>query len=373
MRAFRWFLKPPSWFLGATGLVGAMWFIATTFMASPFMRPLEKTVDYDLLARTIVIAAVLLIIPITRGLGLGFFAAFVLGSFNNDLGTRVWWQPFRTWYAEAMRPTREKEKKRGAIEAWMQQHRDEPLDVPDGMFLLENLQSSCLRGSHARDLDELLSQPSCSQYRTTTEREKLEWPRRYIEGDDGWRWHYESLGDSNYRVVLRPDSALEHAGPVIEMAADGLPRIRENDRSAWHVVYTPVPTLRRVRECVTEAAKMAEAENNTAAKFEFLYEGYYAEHACPEIRMSSSTTRANGDHVVEIKQWSARPGERAFIAVVLFRIVGERRFEVRKETVTRNYLLDADGGLHVTTERRPAELTDPAPLRCEDDSSIPCT
>ena len=372
MRAIRWFLKPPPWFLGATALVGAMWFIGVTFVASPFMRPAEKTIDYDLLGRTIIIGAVLLVVPITRGFGLGFFAAFVLGSFNNDLGTRVWWQPFRTWYADAMQPSRDKQKKREATEAWMQAHRDS-LELRHAVFLLEKIQSNCLSRSHPPNIDELLTEPSCSPYGRITLREKLEWPARYIQGDDGWRWSYESLGDSNYRVIIRPDSVLKHKGPEIEMMIDGVARIRNNDQSEWHTVYTPVPTLRRVRECVLNAAAMAETENNKTAKFEFLYYGYYAEHACPEWRMNASTTRGNGDHVVEIKQWSRRPGDLPFVALVLYRVVGERRFEVRKETLTRNYLLDADGGLHVTAERRPAEVTDPPPARCEEDSAIPCT
>lgn len=373
MRAVAWFLKPPPWFLGATGLLGAMWFIVVTFIASPFMRPAEVTIDYDLLGRTIVIAAVAVAIPLTRGLGLGFFAAFVLGSFNNSLGTRIWWQPFRSWYAQATRPAREKQKKQEATAAWMQRYRNGPLDIADAVRLLDQLRSDCLRPPLGHDLDEVLSQASCAHHRATTQREKLEWPSRYIEGDDGWRWHYESLGESNYRIVLRPDSALQHQGPVVETTGDGLARIRDDDRSAWRVIYTPVPTLRRVRECVLAAARLAEAENNTTAKFDYLYEGWYAEHACPEFRMSSATTRENGDHVVQIKRWSPRPGERAFVDVVLFRVVGPSRFEVRRASTSRSYLLDADGGLHVTADRRLPETTDPAPARCEEDASLSCT
>src|SRR5262245_41623216 len=117
MRPLRWLLKPPPWFLGVTGLIGALWFIVTTAFAMPFLRPSDLTVDYDLLARTIVIAAVMLVVPITRGLGLGFFAAFLLGSINKDLPTRIWWEPFRIWYADAMQPSRDKQKKRDAMEA----------------------------------------------------------------------------------------------------------------------------------------------------------------------------------------------------------------------------------------------------------------
>jgi hypothetical protein len=373
-----WFFKPPVWLLGTSGMLGAIAYIVFTFLSTPFINASEQQTNYDMLGKVLIFAVLTLVLPLTRGFGLGFFAAMLLGSANSVFGARQWWVPVEARIDQAIRPSRERRLHKDSTAAWFARHRGKELDVYDAAWLLSRVREDCLQGPVATNVDDLLSNPRCAIHRTTVQREKLEYPSRYGPGDNGWRWSYERLSDSsasdgpNYHIVLRPDSALEQSGPIVEERADGLARIRKDERSDWHVVSTPIPLMRRVRECVLLAAAMADAEQNTTVVDDYLYYGYYAVRVCRDITMSSSTTTETGDHVVDIKRHPP-PNKREFPEGVLFRPVGKRRFEIRRQTVTRHYLLDADGGLHVTSEKRQAETTDPAPARCEEDTSLPCS
>jgi len=386
MRYFAWLLRPPRWLVGIGALAGAAVFIVATVLSFLPFEPSDASRS-SVTVPVLLFVAATLVLPATRAFAAGFMVALVLATFADAKATRHWWAPMRGLVMRVTRPMRERQAREEHLAAWLAQNRGQSLRVSDALVLLSNLRGSCLgpltRGDSGlgvpADLDGLLAYPMCEPYRTSTRREQLEWPQRYFEGDTGWRWEFERIAQPtlnagpNFRVVLRPDSLLEHAGPVVEETGDGRIRVRERDGAPWHMVSTPVPTMRRIRECVLRAAAMADSAGDTTALFEYLADGYYARKACREISVTSSTTRDNGDRVLDIVPRS-RPGqERAETGVVLFRMVGPRRFEVRGRAWGSRYLLDADGLPHVTTADRDAGVSDPAPERCEEDTSVACT
>jgi hypothetical protein len=384
MRYFAWLLKPPGWLLAVGALVGAGVFIVVSFFASPFLtanQPHDEFFPPVMLA-----AALALLLPAARGFGVGFYASLLIATVAGPFDRGLWWRPIGAMARHATRPMRDRRTARDSTAAWLARHRGRPLEIRGALTLLSNLGDGCLlplrSDAHGLgvppDLDGLLNYPRCERFRVTTMRVRAEWPKRYETGDDGWRWTFERLagstaaGGPNFRVELRPDSILQHPGPIVEENGDGRVRVRDRDDAPWHVVDTPIPTMRRVRECVLLAAAMAAGEGNTTALFEYLWEGHYANRVCSEIRISSATTRDNGDHVLDVKPFVRFDVPRPPTRVVLFRMVGEKRFEIRGRAWGQRYLLDADGLLHVTTADRDAGVSDPAPEGCEEDTAVAC-
>jgi hypothetical protein len=102
MRYFAWLLKPPGWLLAVGALVGAGVFIVASFFASPFLTANQP--HYEFFPPVMLVAALSLLLPATRGFGVGLFASLLIATVAGPFDRWMWWRPLGDMARHATRP-----------------------------------------------------------------------------------------------------------------------------------------------------------------------------------------------------------------------------------------------------------------------------
>ncbi|MEX2152601.1 MAG: hypothetical protein WD825_04630 [Gemmatimonadaceae bacterium] len=234
------------------------------------------------------------------------------------------------------------------------------------------LDSGCVRALRNRGVPPPVSEremwrvPAC-----TAERRNALGDQSISEGDDGWRWSLvASLADSTgVRIILQPNSAIKLHGPIVELDGGWL-RIRDHDKAPYHTFSTPIPMMRRLRECLLLAASKEPPAN--IPQWQFFPQSRAMRRACTDFTATSTRVTEAGDPNVLITLPNGISSPRFEHGELTLRVLAPGRFEIRGRAWERRYLLDADGKLHVSTGRRGAQVSDGAPSACELDIRTPC-
>ena len=355
-------------------LTPIMWFVYYTNSPRGAEEPVRLVVG---------LAAVLLLFRLTRTVGAGFFMGFLaLTVLTGGRMTTIWWeelnppirrltQPFSRWF-----------RARTEHRAWIANRRGYPVDVKDGLMLLSNLHSGCVP-SYTRppgtpvpaDVADIMRRPDCDRFKPFLFDDDAAYPQRYFASDSGWRWQYvrtgqDAHGEPNFRIVLRPDPQLELPGPILEVTGDGWYRIRESDSAPLRIFATPIPMMRRLRECVMLAASEAARNPRYPVLWEWLSQPSYIHGVCRDLDVRDEQDSPEGDHVTVVRPHGS-PDPRAS-AWLHYRALAPDRFEIRARAFGRRYLLDADGTLHAASAAGSGAVTDGPPEPCEIDATVAC-
>ena len=315
----------------------------------------------------------------TRPLGVGFFAAWLVTSvFERDF-TILWWATVKGLFTGVTAPYQKSAQDRAKLSEWLAMRKGGAPSLGPGSDLVNQV-SDCVDRSFPPDSlpatqRDLLTDPACSTYRAWALGERDHRPL-YGRNDDGWRWTYETIvgktrrGGTNYHFVARPDPLLKVPGPIIERDGDGRVLIRDNATAPWQVFSTPIPMMKRFRECVIAANNARPADDK---RWPYLPESGDMLRACRDWRLvPASAVSASGDHGYDVNLYPPSVWPRITGHGILYRVLSPGRFEIRSRSGIRRYLLDGDGNLHLTTEDRDAEVSDGPPEPCELDITIAC-
>src|SRR4051812_5464273 len=143
MRSFAWLTKPPGWVLAVGALAGAIVFTAASILASPWIS--MRAPSYELLWPLLILAVLTLLLPVTRGFGVGLLAALMISTVFLPAFGRMWWEPVGAVAVYLTRPLREHERIASHKAGWLARYRNQPPKVDDALQLLSNLRSECLR------------------------------------------------------------------------------------------------------------------------------------------------------------------------------------------------------------------------------------
>lgn len=319
----------------------------------------------------------------TRPLGIGFFAMLLVSTaFEWDF-SKIWWITVRSLVVAVTGPylksAEDRTRDRARLSEWLAVRKGRPLALAPARDLV-NRMNSCVVRIFPDDVPptqaELLAEPGCSSHRYWALGERDERSVLHGPDDHGWRWTYERLpgqtrlGGSNYRIVARPDPLLEVPGPIVERDGDGRILIRETEMAPRQTFYTPIPMMKRFRECVIAASRSRPANTK---RWPYLPESSEMQEACKEWRLVASTAiTISGDRSYAVNLYPPSDSPRTSGHGILYRVLSPGRFELRSSSGLRRFLLDSDGNLHLTTENRDAEVSDGPPEPCELDITIAC-
>ena len=365
---------------GRLAVMGAVTFVVITLVAllslfSGVAAPMVITLV------TLACAIVAAFRSATRPLAVGFFAMLLVTSvFERDF-SMIWWIALKAIGGSAAAPYKRSAKERAKLAEWLALRKGRPLSLGPARTLLEHLGSRDCIGrffppesipATGRDL---IAEPGCSIYRYFALGAPDERGVSYGDEDHGWRWTYERLptrtrlGTPNYLLRARPDPQLEMPGPIVARDGDGRVLIRDTDKAPWQTFSTPIPMMKRFRECVSIAADSTHPTD--VRRWTSLPESAAMQRTCKGWWLPPPTTD-DGDAVYDVRLQPPSTWPRISDHVILYRVLSPGRFEIRSLWGIRRYLLDADGNLHVTAENRWAEITDAPPESCELDIDITC-
>lgn len=367
-------------------LLGAVLFAALTLLVTPWGSTGARPPTGEL-AVVMLVVLVLAVLPWTRWVGLGFFAGLLLATVVLDgFFARIWWDVPARYVGRMMRPSRDAARRRAGQSSWVLLHRDAPMDVNGGAFRLYQLSEGMLRVGFAARTDGRfptameLTEPE--DYRgargEALDIEDVEFPDRYGPGDMGWRWTLAPSttpswrGQPGWLLTMRPDPVLKRDGPILELDGQELLRIREREGAPSRVLRTPIPLMRRMRECILAAGADAGADS---LRWKYLPGSVDTRRACRELLVEESgSVPADGSMGIGIRTKLPAGGEQLWSEPTWLSYLYESpgRFQLRGSEHLRRYMLSADGTLHVTAGLREAQVTDPAPLPCEVDPAVRC-
>ena len=368
----------------APGLVlGAVIFAALTIFVTPWGS--GRGVDDSSVFTIFAIAALLVIVPFTRSTGVGFFLALLVATIAfHPFWTEHWWQPIGRVVARATAPMRNAAQRKREKAEWLATWKGQPLDVNVAMFRAQQLSSGCLQKAMANRAEgtvptavELTTPDDCRGFRGDAADIAAEWPERFSKGDKAWRWTVtpsqtpSRWGTPGFVLTFRPESLLGLAGPIVEIDGQDVMRIRDTESSPWRIARTPIPMMQRLRDCLLTVG--ATIEN--AVQWSALPESSVTGAGCPNLMVTSGGSFADdGGKQLEVSMKLPRDSGRIWSEPVWmsYTFLAPRKFELRASAHYRNFLLSADGTVHVTTELRPARTTDGPPLPCEVDPSVSC-
>jgi hypothetical protein len=344
--------------------------------------------DRGTIVGTLFVCAILAAIPFTRSFGIGFFAALLVSTvLVSHFWTDVWWDPFRYYVHRATAPARKAQQMSKEKKAWLDSYGSAPLEIKDAIFRVRQLQSGCVQQAITASKDgkfptalDVTSNEDCRGARGDARDIDAEWPERFGQGDKGWRWALEPSetpsrwGGPGFLLTMRPESLLNRAGPIIELDGQDVLRIRDLPSLPSRIVSTPVPAMQRLRECLLLAGA---AIGDDAFKWQHLAESSEFRHppVCPDLRVEAAGgPMPDGGPRLYVSMKLPEGGSRIWTEQLSigYRLLAPRRFELYTKAYYRDFLLSADGTMHVTAEDRPASTADGPPLPCEMNPGVSC-
>ena len=370
----------------APGLViGAVLFAALTFFIIPWGGGGRGIGDGTILT-ILAIFAILAVLPFTRSTAIGFFVTLLVATVAFDsFWTKRWWQPIGRVVSRATKPMRDEAQRKREKAEWLALWQTQPLDIDVAMFRAQQLASGCLQKGMQKRADgtvptavELTAPDDCRDFRRDAADIPAEWPARFHkQSDKAWRWTVAPApepsrwGTPGFVLTFQPESLLGRPGPIVEIDGQDVMRIRETETSPWRIARTPIPTLQRLRDCLLRVG----ASIDDSLQWSHLPESSVTSAGCPDLMIASGGSFAeDGGKQLQVSE-KLPPGSRRIwsdAVWISYTFLAPRRFELRASNHYRNFLLSADGTAHMTTESRPARITDGPPLPCEIDPSVDC-
>ena len=315
----------------------------------------------------------------TRRVAAGFVLAFAIMTPLNPRFTRLWWEHIVREATRATRPLTRGVNAREQFRAWMDSRRGYPVELKDALVLIRNLQSGCVpsyssleRAPAPTDVAAILRKTDCDRFEPMLVKSKATYPQRYYKSDTGWRWDYARDSDSNGggRVVLRPDPLLGLPGPILEVTLDGWYRIRQSETAPLTMLRTPVPMMKRLRECIPLAAAEVEPRYYPIL-WEYLSNKSYLNRVCRDLIVDEDSSVKEGGRIIFVTRAGAEPDPLGR-TMLQHLALSPGRFEIRAWSFGRRYLLDADGVLHAANALGLGTMGDGPPLPCEIEPGRSC-
>ena len=365
--------------------------IVTGLMSTALLAPgmLVFSPAAGFIVAILAIGVALTLVPLTRVFGLGFFSSLLVGSLIS-WGTfgEVWWKPIGRYSSEVSSARAEKQRpskeQLAFVEAW---GRGGALDTGRALSYAREIQIRCLEpalparaGAVLPTSMELTEHPACEHLRHDAYDIQATWPDRFsLEGDDAWRWTLSAseqpsyLGGPGFLLTIRPESLLARPGPVIEVDGRSVLTIRDSANGPSRIVESPVPAMRRLRECIL---LVGDSLQDDVRGWRYVVMNNTRVHRkCEDIRLehTSSVPWEGGDPVrVKYSTVRLRRGQYPPAYEISYKFIEPRVFELHASTYRRRFLLSAAGTPHVTIEDRIAATTDGPPLPCEVDPAASC-
>jgi hypothetical protein len=366
--------------------LGAAICFGLTLLLMPGMPP-NPPPARGFVVSTMVVAVVMLFLPRTRAVSIGFFGVMMLATFpERGVFTRVWWEPVEFYLLQLTTPLRMARRHAQEKRAWLAAWRDHQLNIETAIFRARQFEEMCVGPRLADGSDgrvpgamELTEPDSCRDFRRDARDIDAKWPLRFHrEADKGWRWTLSAAnlpsrwGGPGFLITLRPEPLLNRAGPILELDSRDLLRIRDSASAPSRVARTPIPAMKRVRACLLAAgASLQEVD----VGWRYLPQRSEVRRSCPDLRIRVSGTAAeDGGSLLEVsfKEPAGTPQPWSLPIAMSYTLLSPGRFEITAMAHYRHYLLSADDTLHVTTENRRAATGDALPLPCEIDPSLNC-
>ena len=218
--------------------------------------------------------------------------------------------------------------------------------------------------------------------------------RGYLSQDSqqeqyAWKWRYaRGTEDAQaHTVTVEPAPGIGLAGPILSVDERGMLLERAVPGAQPMFIDSPVAILRAVRECLDAASPAV-----TRATDFYLEKMTFRLGYCDTVDVVGignvsgldESLTADRDNTVlrRMAGMEARPGVVPApgitgYGIVLVRRPGGAQYDLLARPFSypiyavRNYLLSAEGTLHVTAENRAATRSDPPPHRCEQEP-VPC-
>jgi hypothetical protein len=363
--------------LSLSTIVGVVLFLGLTFVIQ--LISWGKASDGEAVATFCLAMLVLALIhPRTRKTAVAFVLTFVVLTPFDVRYTKVWWSPVTSAIYRWTRPAARYIERGEKYRAWIEARKGHPVEVKDALVLLRNLNTGCIPSFNTlddrtppADVAAIFARPDCNRFEPSLYNSKAEYPARYYPSDTGWRWDYVRTDEpgGRYRVTLRPDRLLELQGPILEVTGDGWYRIRASEKAPLKMLLTPIPLMRRVRECMKAAEARADPAN--PIKWGFGSLPSFIRSVCKDLLVDSEQDSSEGDAVIRVRRVRAEP-DVMVPTLVHYRERTQGRFELRGWSFGRRYLLDGDGVLHAASALGSGTLADGPPLACELDPGVEC-
>ena len=241
------------------------------------------------------------------------------------------------------------------------------LEASRGERLAETIQS-CIRTNGPPASADDISRGSCASL--LEQRIDAPAPRRPpMLHEDGWRWRHTDDG-SGWRVIVAPHPDLKLPGPIFELDRDVRVMRRESDATPAYAAWSGLLLAARYRECLLSAQGQADALGSWKGEWDLLPEKVAETTGCASVTPSDLARVRPRRWLMTLKAVDTKAMPEPIQVIY---DAGLRGFTLRIDRPPgAHYLLDTDGGWHVTREPRSANDTDPAPPACETDLSVPC-
>jgi hypothetical protein len=238
-----------------------------------------------------------------------------------------------------------------------------------GLRLARELQR-CLRpwGSTVRPRSFL--QRDCASFRASwyaLGEDSLAAQRRYVAGDDGWRW--ENAADSTHLLVF-PDPRVKRTGPVFEVRPFQVVR-RQQRGAPPYATDQSVPMMARFHGCFSSWAKgmrSSGAWDGSSQTLPSLLSSIDTSCAA-HLRVHTLATRANERSILEGRGGVFDGSFR--VDYFPFWAPAEIPFILVFDSEGVSYAIDTAGVFHMRPVHR-AWVNDSTPPRCVLDLTVPC-
>ena len=207
----------------------------------------------------------------------------------------------------------------------------------------------------------------------------------------GWQWLYRppTSGDTSFAIEIYPDTSLGFPGPRFVLDSRGLVLSQERPEAPGLIVISPVPALRALRQCIDSAASKARNVWGRAVSLHDINgmdwgpcQPLHLHYVSSPMTKDSSIVMTD-DNALEIRLPLGIRSDTVSRMSYLVRYEPKGRsprdgydLNLRPPNyqpgTIRSYALLNDGSLHATSEHRAATASDPAPMACELDVTVPC-
>jgi hypothetical protein len=220
-----------------------------------------------------------------------------------------------------------------------------------------------------RTLRETYLQP-CGSLARSRAHQAPEPPHWYTAHDSGWRW-MDTTYEDQHHIVIFPDPLSGRSGPVFEVRENGLIVRRETADAPAFAVREDLAVADAFRRCLLATAPRARSEG--------AWDGDWA-----SLLRQMPTPRCEGLAIVSTAERNTYGPARARVRFagshwgpfdIEYEPMRDERggFQLRGSAMERRYLIDRDGGWHVSeTRSRRAEPFDPPPPACAIDLRRAC-
>jgi len=192
---------------------------------------------------------------------------------------------------------------------------------------------------------------------------------RYLSNDAGWRWKVVPEPPEQ-RVVIYPDELLKAETPVFEVWSSGVLMKRERPGAPAFIVRSDLPTVQRYRACLLAAASAARADGTWNGDWVSLIDAIGRRYTCSNLTAQADAANVTG--MQNLRLFVDSPDrESVFLSYRPVRSA-DGGFDLLLGGSGRRFLLDRLGQWHVTRRMLFAGESDPPPLPCETDPTVPC-